>query len=150
MRPVGGDHGVLAFEIGRRLANFVDSRQLGWVLGGETGIYTRRKPDRVRGMDVAFLSKQRQPQRPLGFLATAPELIIEIISPTDRWSAMRQKIDEYFDIGVERVWIVEPGDQTVLVYRAATILTKLTTDDTVHGEGLLAGFSIPLAELFAG
>ena len=73
---------------------------------------------------------------------------MEIVSPTDRWRAVRDKIEEYFEIGVERVWIVEPEAKTILVYRTPVDLIKLTQNDILQGEGALAGFVLPLAELF--
>jgi len=76
------------------------------------------------------------------------EACAEIISPTDRWVDMLSKIADYFSIGVERVWIVEPKTSTVLVYRSETEMTKLTRADTLRGEGVLEGFALPLSELF--
>lgn len=90
----------------------------GWVMTGKVGIYTRRHPDRVRGANVVFLSKERWPDHPpRGFLEVAPDLVVEIMSPNDRWQDVRQKLAEYFAIGVRWVWIVEPENQTVLVFR---------------------------------
>src|SRR5574341_2659219 len=111
MTPTGGEHGTIEFDLGRELGNFVASHQLGWVTGGEVGIYTRRDPDRVRAADIAFISKSRLPNKPKrGFLSVSPELIVEIMSPDDRWQDVREKIEEYFSIGVDRVWVVEPDN----------------------------------------
>lgn len=149
MTPTGGEHGIVEFELGRHLGNFAADRGLGWVMGGEVGIYTRRNPDRVRGADVVFISKERLPESTRGFLQVAPELIVEIMSPEDRWQDIRQKLDEYFSIGVERVWIVEPGNRTVLVYRSTSKVQEFREEDTLRGEGVLEGFTLPVASLFA-
>jgi Uma2 family endonuclease len=150
MSPTGGEHGNLEFDLGRLLGNFVADRKLGWVLGGEVGIYIRRNPDRVRGADVAFISKQRLPHRPpTGFLEVVPELVVEVISPNDVWEEVRQKLEDYFSIGVDRVWVVEPKNHTVLVYRSATEATRLSEEDTLKGEGALAGFELSVKSLFA-
>jgi Uma2 family endonuclease len=86
MSPTGGEHGSLEAILGGELTMFVRQRRLGWVMVGEVGIYTRRQPDRVRGADVAFVSRQRLPKRPgKKFLEVAPELVVEILSPDDRW-----------------------------------------------------------------
>jgi Uma2 family endonuclease len=149
MSPAGGEHGFLEFELGRQLGNFVAERKLGWVLGGEVGIYTRRNPDRVRGADIAFISKDRSPQRPpKGFFQVAPELVVEIISPDDRWQEVRQKVEEYFAIGVLWVWIVEPENRAILVYRSSAEAQKLAETDTLQGEGILAGFELAISTLF--
>ncbi len=103
MSPAGGVHGWIESTLGRALGTFVEERDLGWVMGGEVGIYTRRNPDRVRGADVAFWSHERLPEGPPpGFLDVVPELVVEVISPTDRWRDIREKIEEYFAIGVDR------------------------------------------------
>jgi len=148
MTPPGNEHGIIQALLIWYLQTFVIPRKLGWVTGGEAGVYTHRNPDSVRGMDVAFISYARQPARPRGYLRVAPELIIEILSPSDRWHNVQEKIEEYFVIGVHRVWIVDPANYTVSIYRAATEFIKLKRYDIVRGEGILAEFSLPLAELF--
>ncbi len=150
MSPTGGEHGWLEIELGRLLGNFVVERRLGWVVGGEVGIYTRRKPDRVRAADVAFVSRSRSPKRPTKkFLDVAPELVVEVLSPEDRWQDIRPKIEEYFGIGVERVWVVEPENRAVLVYRSPSEARRLGEGDTLEGEGALSGLTLPIASLFS-
>ena len=149
MNPTGLQHGDIVIALGAALRDFVRKRQLGRVVGGEVGIYTRREPDRVRGADIAFVSRARLGDKPQkGFLKVAPELVVEIISPTDRWQNMRDKLEEYFAIGVHRVWIVEPDNRDVLVYSASTEMRKFGEGDMLMGEGVLDGFTLPVAELF--
>ncbi len=62
---------------------------------------------------------------------------------------MRQKLDEYFTIGVQQVWIVEPENRTVLVCHSRTDLRELGEQDTLVGEGVLDGFNMPVVTLFA-
>lgn len=149
MTPTGAEHSRLEFNLGRHLGNFVAERRLGWVLGGEVGIHTRQAPDRVRGADIAFLSREQAPDGPPeGFLDTAPEMVVEIISPHDRWQDVRAKIKEYFTMGVQRGWIVEPEDRAVLVYRSLTEIQTLAEADTLVGEGSLEGFRLPVSMIF--
>lgn len=150
MSPTGGEHAFIEFNLGRHLGNFVADRQLGWVLGGEVGIYIRRNPDRVRAADVTFISNKRSPQRPAkGFLEVAPELVVEVMSPDDRWQDVRQKLEDYFSIGVEWVWVVEPENRTILVYSSVTEMQKFAETDTLTGTGVLDGFTLLVIELFA-
>lgn len=149
MSLTSSNHALLEGEIHARLWNFNQQRKAGWLLVGESGVYTERNPDSVRGMDVAFISKARHPARPIGFLEIAPELIVEIISPNDRWRDVQEKLEEYFAIGVDVVWVVEPSKRQLFVYHDVDQLTRLTIADTVRGEGVLEGFELPLAELFA-
>ncbi len=132
------------------MKEFVRLHKLGWVVAGEAGLYTRRNPDRVRGADVLFISRKRLPQQPKrAFLEVAPELIVEIISPGDAWEEVRQKIAEYFSIGVERVWIVEPENRDVLIYRSPLEAIAVPEGEMLTGEGVLDGFSLAVADLFA-
>jgi Uma2 family endonuclease len=149
MVPTGFEHGWIELSLGYALRGFVAARKLGWVVGGEAGVFTRRDPDTVRGVDLAFVSRRRLPERPpRGYLTVAPELVVEILSPDDRWQDVRRKIEEYFAIGAERVWVVEPKNRAVLVYRSPTEATRLGLEATLEGEGLLAGFSLPVVSLF--
>jgi Uma2 family endonuclease len=131
------------------LDHFVQQHSLGWVMTGAVGVYTRRNPDRVRGADAVFLSKERWPDGPPdGFLEGVPELVVEIMSPNDRWQDVRQKLAEYCALGVQWVWIVEPENRTVLVIRSATDMQQYGMDDTLVGEDILEGFTLPVASLF--
>ena len=148
MSPTQNLHAYIVFEIGRRLGNFNAARRLGWGIGAASGVYTSRQPDTVRAMDVAFVSRRRLPVLERGFLRAVPELIVDVVSPTDRWSDLQAKLDEYFAIGVDVVWVVEPERRSVIVYRAGTELTQLGEDDILRGDGLLEELEIPLTELF--
>ncbi len=150
MSPTAKRHGALESRLDRYLGRFVESHKLGETFVGEVGIYTRRNPDRIRVADFAFVSKERLAQSlSEGFLEVAPELVIEIVSANDRWSDIRQKLEEYFSIGVERVWIVEPETRDVLVYRSTTEMLQLREGDRLAGEGKLEGFELQIADLFA-
>ncbi len=149
MSPTGGEHGYLEQTLSSRLDQFVRARKVGWVLSGEVGIYIRRNPDRIRAADVAVVSREPSPLRALrGYLTFAPILVVEIVSPSDRWDDIRQKIEDYFSIGVERVWICEPELQDILVFRSPLEFTKIQSDEILRGEGILSGFELRLAELF--
>ncbi len=144
-----GEHGFLVLALATEIGNFVKERNLGRVMIGGVGIYIRRNPDRVRAMDIAFISKECWPGKlSQGYLEATPQLIVEVISPTDRWEDVRQKLEDCFSIGVRRVWVVEPENRAVLVYRSATEMQRLGEGDTLAGEGALEGFTLPVASLF--
>jgi Uma2 family endonuclease len=149
MAPTSDEHGGIELAIGSELRTFVRRGNLGRVMVGEVGIIIRRDPDRVRGADVVFVSRRTSGGPVRGsFLETAPELVVEIVSPTDTWAGLRQKIDDYFSIGVERVWIVEPDRRIISVFRSPTESTRLGTEDTLRGEGALLGFEMPVRAVF--
>ena len=150
MSPTGGVDGFLESRLNRRLGAFVEDMKAGWCLVGETGVYIRRNPDRVRGADLAFWSNAKLPDGPPpGFVEVAPDLVVEILSPTDRWVDMRQKIEDYFSIGVGTLWIVDPNEETVFVYRSPSSRTALRSGDSLTGTDPLTGFTLPVSELFA-
>ncbi len=103
MTPTGAIHGKIEVRLARLIDEHVEKSGVGWVLSGEVGIVTKRNPDRVRGADVTFISREQAPDIPDGFLTIAPELVVEIVSPNDRWKDIREKIDEYFAIEVKQV-----------------------------------------------
>ncbi len=121
MSPPGYLHGKIEVRFITLLNNFVNAHQLGEVIGGEAGIYTRRNPDSIRGVDAAFISRQQMERAQSStYLDVAPELIVEIMSPNDRWSDIMDKLEEYFAIGVKLVWVADPQRQEILVYRSGT------------------------------
>lgn len=117
---------------------------------------TARNPDTVRGADVAFISNQRLAQvQSQSYLDVAPKLIVGVLSPDDTglsqgesWSEVNEKLDEYFAVGVQVVWVADPGRRQFHVYQSPTELERLTEEDTLTGDPVLPGFSIPVAELF--
>jgi Uma2 family endonuclease len=122
---------------------------LGIVKVGEVGIYTHRRPDTVRGADVLFISNERHAQlTSSGYLDVAPELVVEVMSPDDRWSEVRRKLQEYFQIGVKLVWIADPDSRTVYAYRSLTDVREFTERDALSGDDVLPDLSVPVASLF--
>jgi len=150
MSPTGDEHGGYESNFDEHIKAFVRKHNLGKVRVGEVGIYTHREPDTVRGADVAFISHARYAQRlkKTGFLDVAPELVVEIMSPDDRWTEIKQKLREYFSIGVKLVWVADPTDKTVYAYRSLTDVREFTENDALTGDEVLPGFSVKVAELF--
>ena len=149
MSPTGYLHGFIEVNFSSLLRAFADKHKLGRVLGGEVGIYIARNPDTVRGADVAFISGKRLAQaKSKSFLDVAPELIVEVLSPDDRWMDVNAKLTEYFTIGVQMVWIADPQQQQVHVYRSLADVKILSGDDVLTGDSVLPGFSAPVSDFF--
>lgn len=147
--PTGFLHGKIEFLLATLLGLFVRQHNLGVVFGGETGIYTRRNPDTVRGVDVAYISHDRLTQSNSdSYLDVAPELIVEIMSPGDSWTEVDDKLNEYFAMGVDLVWIINPKRQQIQVYTARTQFELLGLEDTLTGGSVLAGFEVAVVEIF--
>jgi Uma2 family endonuclease len=149
LMPTGHRHGKIEALIAFFLIGFVRQYKLGHILTGETGIYTRRNPDTVRGIDVAYISNERFSQvQATGFLDVAPELVVEVMSPTDRWIDIQEKLAEYFNIGVQLVWLVDPQLEQIHVYRSLDDTSRLTAEDELTAAEILPGFSVPISEIF--
>lgn len=147
MPLAGGRHGACCSRVGRRLGNFVDEKQLGTVTSNGTGFITERGPDTVRGADVAFWSKERLPDVPKGFIGVAPDLAVEVLSLDDSFSRVQAKVADYLAHGVRLLWIVDPEDRSVTVYRPDQAMRILGEADTLSCENVLPGFSCQLADL---
>lgn len=147
--PTQRKHGKVEGLIYSAIAGVVLAQDLGEVMVGEVGVYTQRDPDTVRGADVLFISHARLAR--LGddaFLDVAPELVVEVLSPYDRWTDVREKIEEYFDAGVESVWIADPGRRELHIFQSPAVVTVLTASDQLENISLLPGLDIPVARLF--
>ena len=150
MTPSGGEHGKLTIKIGARLLGFVEPRNLGQVFGAETGVFTGRDPDTVRAVDAMYISNERLAKVSdlSKFVDVAPDLIVEVVSPTDRWSELEEKMAEYLGIGVRLVWVINPKTRSVHVYRPSSEVDRLRESDALGGEDVLPGFRLAVKELF--
>ena len=135
------------------LASFIRSTVTGTILC-ETlfSIPTKTDPDKQRRPDVAYLSKARWPidkKAPdTDPWPAVPNLAVEVISPTDRIVDLNTKIEDYFEAGVELVWIVHPRNEMVEVYTSPLQSRKLAKSETLTAEPVLPGFQLALATLF--
>lgn len=150
MPPPGYRHGIVGMRIARSIGNFVHERDLGEVPAAETGFLLARDPDVVLAPDVAFVRFDRLPpdDEQDGYLALAPDLVVEIVSPSDRSRQVSDKVMEYLDAGVPLVWVVEPRRKIVTVYTADRRAQILTAGDELEGGDVLPGFGLPVAEIF--
>jgi Uma2 family endonuclease len=150
--PTGLSHGAIEFRIAFRLGQYVQQHALGEVLVGEVGFYLRNDPHTVRGADVAFIHKEKLPESdlPEGFSSIVPNLVVEIVSPNDRGAEIAQKVAEWLAFGVETVWVVYPSERSVHVHVRSGESRVLSGDAMLEGQGVLAGFSVPVRALFEG
>ncbi|MDR7390753.1 MAG: Uma2 family endonuclease [Armatimonadota bacterium] len=151
MAPVGGTHGEVTGRLYRRLAEHVERHGGGRVLAGDVGfvLHLPYDPERVRAPDVAYVSEARLPggALPEGFLQGAPDLAVEVLSPSDDPVDVQQKVRDWLEGGSRLVWIVAPRARTATVYRPDGSARWLREDDVLEGEGVLPGLRIPLADL---
>ena len=149
MSPAGYDHGVITMRLARRIALFAEKHNMGDVPSAETGYILERDPDTVREADVSFVRADRVPKKPNpGFFDGAPDLAVEVLSPTDRASEVAEKIEQWLSAGCQLVWVVDPKRQTVTVHRDPRHAVVLHADDILSGEDVLPGFEVKVADIF--
>lgn len=148
--PVGYRHGRLAVAIASALENYAKESGYGISVTSEVGFQLSHDPDTVRGPDVAVLRKPRLAELDddSRFFPGAPDLAVEVLSPSDRPNAVSDKIKDYLDAGTHVVWIVDPQRRDVVVYTPDG-RRILSVDETLDAPDLLPGFLLVLRDLFA-
>lgn len=146
-RP-GFQHGLCQIRTGALLDQYHRSRSHGRAVV-ETGLVTERDPDTVRGPDVSYWSFARLPadQTPRGYPDVAPDLGVEVLSPSNRLTLILKKLAEYFERGVRMVWVIDPEDRTLTIYRTTDQGLLLHESATVTCEDVLPGFSCRVADM---
>jgi len=149
MTPAKGRHGAIAMKIGRLLLNFLEGRDLGEVFDSSTGFVVSRNPDTVRAPDVSFLASERLKQQDLdAFLEGAPDIAVEVLSPSNTQAEMDERMSDFFEANCRVVWIVDPLRRSIIVHRPDASPVILAENDTLTEEELLPGFSLVVRDVF--
>jgi len=147
LTPPGFEHSCIFGNVYEMLLAFVKARKLGKVLG-ECGFLISRDPDTVLAPDVAFISAERMPATiTRKFCEVVPDLAVEVVSPGDAYSEVRDKAERYLAGGVKEVWIADPRRGVVEVVRPPDKWIVLRGDDLIETP-LLPGFSAPARSVF--
>ncbi len=143
-------HGILCSTICRFVGNHVEAHDFGRVASNDSWIKTGSNPDTVRGADLCYFSYERLPKGdvPEGLLSVAPELVIEVRSPSDRWINMFVKVGEYLQADVRVVVILDPSSASASVYRADELQQIFHSGDELTLPDVLPGFAVPVSRLF--
>ena len=143
-----GLHGQITMLLSVKIANFVVDNGLGVVTAAETGFLLERNPDgrdTVRGLDIAFIRGARV--LPDHLVDLAPDLAVEVISPSNKAADTHRKIRQLLAAGTALVWIVYPDSRIVDVHTRDGAST-LEADDMLSGGDVLPGFEVPVREIF--
>lgn len=143
-------HGKICGTMTGLLWQHVSAADLGHVMTNDSWIQTGHDPDTIRGADVCFFSYERLPRGPVppGLLPVSPDLVVEVRSPTDRWTDVFGKVLEYLKAGVRVIVILDPGTETASVYRPEELQQILHNGDALVIPDVLPGFSVPVRRLF--
>lgn len=159
MTPQVTRSGRLAFRIARFLADYAEAHNAGevfievpfvllyestWVKGSrvpDVMFVSQAKLDTIQAADSDWQDKP---------IIGAPDLVVEVISPTDKALILGRKVKLYLEDGVRLLWVVEPENDMVTVYRAdSNQAIRLSRADTLSGDDVLPGFRLSLEALFA-
>ncbi len=143
MPPPKPRHGDCQLTLGAVLREFVVSRGLGRVYT-ESGY--RLTPDTVRGPGVSFVRTSRL-QDPDQYFDGAPDLAVEIVSPGDDASDLREKIKQYLDAGTAVVWVIYPRSRQIEIHTPDKMICRLGVEDTLGAPELLPGFQLSVSAI---
>jgi Uma2 family endonuclease len=148
MPPPYPEHGAVMTNVAFLLHQHVRARQLGKVITGDAGFKLESDPDTVLGPDVAFIRHERIAGISTQCFAGAPDLVVEILSPSDRKGTVEAKANMWLDLGAAAVWLVNPKTKTVEVRKRDAEKKLLTIEDELTGDDIIPGFHCRVAEIF--
>jgi Uma2 family endonuclease len=150
MPPAGGEHGGIAMHVGASLYQAVTAQNLGRVYAAETGFLLATNPDTVLAPDAAFVRAERLVQiaDAAGFIPGAPDLAVEVISPSDTYTEVEEKVTLWLQHGTRMVVVVNPRRRSVTVYQPARPVLFLSEQDELSGDDAVPGWSIRVQDLF--
>lgn len=152
MSPAGAPHAVVGSNLLRLLLPFVSQHKLGWVFGDGLGYELIALPHTVRNPDASFVRADRLPAEGFrrGFLKMAPDLAVEVLSPSETASMLEEKLDDYRAAGTPLIWVIDPDRRTVMIVSGDAPLRWIRADETLDGGDVVPGFRCRVAELFEG
>jgi Uma2 family endonuclease len=150
-KPMSAISAVIGARILSRISGFVEERNLGAVLNADASYCCfPHAPDRVRRPDVSFIRRERLGPEvwSKGHIPIAPDLVVEIASPSDLVEVLEARVEDYLEAGTPLVWVVYPATRTVRVQRGDRTGLSLKLDGELDGEQVLPGFRLPVREIF--
>ena len=146
----GYPHGFLQADLVRHLGNWARQTGRGNV-AVEMDCIIHMHPGTVRRPDISvFIKPGDWENTPGNWPRGAPEIAIEVLSPSNTPEAMREKMRDYFDAGALRVWMVDPKTRTVTIHRADGSETIFRDGERLEDPDVLPGFMLEVRELFEG
>lgn len=150
--PAGGPHGAAAANLLFMLGSHVRRHALGRVFNDGFGYELLRLPRTVRVPDGSYVRADRLPEQGIGpgLLKLAPDLAVEVLSPSETASEIEEKLDDYFVSGTPLVWIVDPVRRTVMIVAADAPVRWLREGNALDGGSVIPGFACAVSDIFEG
>ena len=142
-------HGDICAELLTALRSFADANKLGAVWDSSTGFWMGNL--NCRAPDISFVRKERLhglKRREAKFFQGAPDLVVEILSPSSTPRDIDERLGDYFSSGTKLAWVIDPDRELVEICHSRTQRRLLGTGGLLDGEDLLPGFRFPVADLF--
>jgi len=151
MTPSADESSSVGATIIVLLGSFIRPRGLGRLYSSDGGFVLFPDRQTIRVPDAAFVCAERAPRGKArkSFPRLAPDLVVEVLSPSDRASEVVAKLEMYQEAGVPLIWLVDPDKETVTIIAAGQPTRVVKQGDTLDGGEVLPGFTVPVAEIFA-
>ncbi len=142
-------HGRACMNIGFLLEMYVRQRRKGYVTSNDAGVILERGPDTVRGPDLAiYEDAQSWEELHPKYGEVPPRLAVEVVSPNDKPGKLTAKIADYLASGIDLVWVIDPEERHIAVYRMGRELRIARDGDEVTGEDVLPGLTVKVSDCF--
>lgn len=152
MSPASPVHGLVSARIVHLIATYLSTHQLGVCFADSTGYALPNLDNTVRAPDASFVRADRLPPEGVGygFFQLAPDLAVEVLSPSESRADIQEKLSDYLVAGTALVWLIDPATRTVSVIARAGQLHTLVVGERLTGGAVLPGFSCEVSALFEG
>jgi Uma2 family endonuclease len=150
MAPAGEQHGSLTALLTSSLVQATRASVRWRVLSGDPGFRISSNPDTVRAPDVALVPRDpRHPEPAPGFLSGPPVIAIEVISPSDLYADVTEKVAEWLEAGCAVVFVANPRARTVSEHRPGSDVRILSGNQVMEARDIIPEWSLIVDELFA-
>lgn len=150
--PAGGPHGAAGSNLLFMLTAYVRQHALGRAFGDGVGYQLLRLPHTVRVPDASYVRADRLPEEGIGpgLLKLAPDLAVEVLSPSETASDLEEKLDDFTVAGTPLIWVIDPIRRTVRVIDRSAPVQWLREGDSLYGGNVVPGFSCAVTDIFEG
>jgi Uma2 family endonuclease len=120
-------------------------------VGAKTGFKIESNPDTVLDPDVAFVRQERvlQMGRTEKFWPGAPDLAVEVLSPSDTVYEVDEKVAAWLSVATPLIWVLNPKQCTIHVHRPGASVRVVLESDLLDGQEVIPGFHTSVSEIFA-